>query len=399
MSPRKPAVPDLLPEATRRRWLALAAAAAGLGLVGCGGGGASDSPAPAPGPVAGTPPSPPPPPPPPPAPPPPPPPPAPTVLRMGWARSVNAGLTQIISARPDNSDPQVVKAYTGLRVPITPTWSPDGRQIAFFSAIEGDPSEGYALFVMNADGSNERQVANGAQGSLAWRNDSVHLAYCPLSVGTTTLAGFSGLMVREGTVRVVDTRDGRVVYSRGVPFNPPVLTGGPPVHPNGYYHHPVWDGPGVVLVNYQNEQLTAVESVPPQVPPVYTSVVPKNRPEVQLFNISIPGVGDISPVSELALPTNSAILARSPSGALLLWQSRGNGVSSEKLLWAEGTAVFALAEDPPISFDRVASFSPDGSLCSWDGKLYDAQSLRDRGLAGATLRGSVPGVPLSWFYA
>lgn len=317
---------------------------------------------------------------------------------MGWARSVNASLTQIVSARADNSDPQVVKAYTGLRVPITPTWSPDGRQIAFFSATEGG-ADGYALFVMNADGSNERQVAAGAQGSLAWRNDSIHLAYCPLSVGTATLAGFSGLIVRDSTVRVVDTRDGRVVYSRGVPFNPPVVTGGPPVYPSGYYHHPVWEGTNALLVNFQNEQLTAVESVPPQVPPVYTSVVPKNRPEVQLFNISIPGVGDTTPVAELQLPANSAILARSPSGALLLWQSRGNGVSSEKLLWVEGTALFTLAENPPVSFDRLASFTPDGSRCTWDGRLFDALALRNQGLGGAPVLGTVPGVALSWFVA
>lgn len=318
---------------------------------------------------------------------------------MGWARSVNASLTQIMSARADGSDPQLVKAYSGVRIPVAPTWSPDGRQIAFCSAIEGDAGEGYSIFVMNADGSNERLVAAGALGSLAWRSDSVHLACCPLSVGRVDLAGYTDLGVRSGTVRVVDTRDGRVVYSRGSTPGAPVLTGGPPRHPNGYYHHPLWDGPGTLLVNFQNDELTAVESVPPQQPPVYTAVLPRNRPEVQLFNISLPTVGDTSPVSELLLPSRSVMLARSPaSGALLLWQSGADG-SPNRLLWAEGSTVLTLAEDPLVSFDHLASFTPDGSRCTWDGRLYDALALRNQGLAGAPVLGTVPGVALSWFHA
>lgn len=322
------------------------------------------------------------------------------MLRIGWAKTVNAGLTQVISTRADGSDPQVVKAYTGLRIPITPTWSPDGRQIAFFSATEGDPGEGYALFVMDADGGNERQVGAGAQGSLAWREDSVHLAFCPLAVGSTTLAGFSGLGVRTGTVRVVDTRDGRVVYARGVAANPPVLSGGPPTHPNGYYHHPVWEGPDRLLVNYQDETLQAVESVPPQLPPVYTSVLAKNRPAVQAFNIQLPNIGDSSPVGELVLPADCMLLARSPAtGALVLWQSgNSRGYAETRLLWAEGGALFTLALDPALRFDRLFSFSPDGAQCSWDGRRYDTQALLALGVAEAPVLSTVPGVALSWFW-
>lgn len=370
-------------------------------LQACGGGGGAE-PTPAPPPVAAPVPTPVPTPAPTPAPtnpPSPPPPPPAGVLRMGWARTVNASLTQIISARADGSDPRVVKAFSGAHIPMAPTWSPDGRQIAFCSATEGNSSEGYFIYVMNADGSNERLVAAGSRGSLAWRSDSVHLAYCPMSVGTTTLAGFTGLGVRSGTVRVVDTRDGRVVYSRGSTPGAPVLTGGPPTYPNGYYHRPIWEGPDALLVNFQNDELSAVESVPPQVPPVYTSVVPKNRPEVQSFNITLPGVGDISPVSELLLPPRCVMLARSPtSGALLLYQGNAAG-NPDRLLWAEGSAVLTLAESPVVGFDRLASFTPDGSRCTWDGRLFDALALRDQGLAGAPVLATVPGVELSWFVA
>lgn len=315
---------------------------------------------------------------------------------MGWAKTVNASLTQIVSTRADGSDPRVVKAFSGAHVPTAPLWSPDGRQIAFSSAAEGNNSEGYFIYVMDADGSNERLVAAGVRGALAWRPDSVHLAYCPIGFGNTDLAGFSGINVRSGTVRVVDTRDGRVVYSRGSTPGAPVLTG-PPTTPNGHYFQPVWEGPDALLVNFQNDQLTAVESVPPQVPPVYTTVVPKNQPEVHAFNIRLPAVGDTSPVSRVQLPSRAVVLARSPtSGALLLWQD--NAETPERLLWAEGSTVFTLAEYPVLQFDRLASFTPDGSRCTFDGRLFDALTLRNQGLAGAPVLSTVPGVALSWFY-
>ena len=39
-------------------------------------------------------------------------------------------------------------------IDISPTWSPDGKQIAFVSDREGSPQ----LWVMNADGSNKRRL-------------------------------------------------------------------------------------------------------------------------------------------------------------------------------------------------------------------------------------------------
>lgn len=380
-----------LDNATRRQWLGLAAAAA-AGLAGCGGGASQNAvtaiPAPAPAPIPS---------------------PAPTpspvpnnvgMLRVGWAQSVNATTTQIVSTRADGSDRQVTKSYTGIRVPIAPKWSPDGRRIAFFSATEGSV-DGYALFVMDADGSNERQVAAGAQGSLDWREDSRHLAYCPLSVASVDLAGFTGLTVRNGTVRVVDTFDGRVVYARGGVDSPPVLTGGPPSHPAGFFHHPLWDGPNGLFVMYQNETLTAVESVPAQLPPVYTGISQSGRYSVDHLNISLPNIGDASPISELLLPRDSTLLARSPaSGALVLWQSgNSKGFAESALLWVEGGSVITLAVDPALRFDRAFSFTPDGAQCTWDGQLYDTSELLVRGVAGAPVRAQVAGSPLSWFLA
>jgi TolB protein len=40
------------------------------------------------------------------------------------------------------------------RIDISPTWSPDGKQIAFVSDREGSPQ----IWVMSSDGSNQRRV-------------------------------------------------------------------------------------------------------------------------------------------------------------------------------------------------------------------------------------------------
>lgn len=43
----------------------------------------------------------------------------------------------------------------------SPTWSPDGRQIAFGSNRDPDPYGRYKIWMMNADGSNQRAVLSG----------------------------------------------------------------------------------------------------------------------------------------------------------------------------------------------------------------------------------------------
>ena len=69
----------------------------------------------------------------------------------------------------DGSNPtELVEAGTCYCLGFTPglTWSPDGASMAL--VIVG-PDEGYGLYVMNADGTGLRFVAEGANGSPAWR--------------------------------------------------------------------------------------------------------------------------------------------------------------------------------------------------------------------------------------
>lgn len=64
---------------------------------------------------------------------------------------------------------------SGQGIDVGPAWSPDGSQIAFGSTRNGI---GNALFVMNADGTNARELATPGRnvGTGQWAPDGTHIA-------------------------------------------------------------------------------------------------------------------------------------------------------------------------------------------------------------------------------
>ena len=62
-----------------------------------------------------------------------------------------------------------------------PTWSPDGRRIAFERGVPGD------IFVMNADGSGARRLGSDTcdETQPAWSPDGRWIAYSRRAPGTT----------------------------------------------------------------------------------------------------------------------------------------------------------------------------------------------------------------------
>jgi WD40-like Beta Propeller Repeat len=76
------------------------------------------------------------------------------------------GRTQLTRTRTGNGDP---------------TWSPDGRSIAFVSLRDGSPN----VFVMRADGTGVHQVTHDATGKseLAWSPAGARIAFVRVPVG------------------------------------------------------------------------------------------------------------------------------------------------------------------------------------------------------------------------
>ena len=104
-----------------------------------------------------------------------------------------------------NSDGSAVRALTGrLLEAASPTWSPDGRSVAFVGGRAGSGSS--AIYVMNADGSRLRRLTSGgaAKGSPTWLPHGRRIAYtvCAPSCSRVRTVDVDG----KGRSRIPDVR-------------------------------------------------------------------------------------------------------------------------------------------------------------------------------------------------
>ena len=69
-----------------------------------------------------------------------------------------------------------------------PSWSPDGRSIAFTSDRDHSPGGNAEVYVIDADGSGERRLTHGNLGAFdpEWSPDGRKIAFDRLDVASTS---------------------------------------------------------------------------------------------------------------------------------------------------------------------------------------------------------------------
>jgi TolB protein len=91
-----------------------------------------------------------------------------------FANRTAEGPTSLWTMDSDGKNPDIL--YSGPGAIVAVDWAPDGKAIAFAMAME--QPEVYEIFLMNADGSNIRQLTRGLPGiggSIDWSPDSKKL--------------------------------------------------------------------------------------------------------------------------------------------------------------------------------------------------------------------------------
>jgi TolB protein len=87
-----------------------------------------------------------------------------------FANRTGDGPTAIWMVNRDGSDPHLF--YAGRESIVAVAWSPDGKTIAY--AMQGQVKNEYEIYVMNVDGSGQRQLTSGLSGitgSVSWSPD------------------------------------------------------------------------------------------------------------------------------------------------------------------------------------------------------------------------------------
>ena len=181
----------------------------------------------------------------------------------------------------------------GCVFPVGLAWSPDSRRLAYACGLPGPHPRG-RIFVIRADGSGRRAIPiRMSAGSPSWSPDGRRIAFVGCTSCSTTGTGGVYVMNLDGTGRRLVARDGdsptwspngrtiayrgtcgiKLVTPTGKDVTPPAVADGCGVHPRGY---PAWslDGKriaigtqrGVYLINADGSGLVRVTRVEPGTP-------------------------------------------------------------------------------------------------------------------------------------
>jgi Tol biopolymer transport system component len=142
---------------------------------------------------------------------------------VAFVRCCGSG-TGIYAVRPDGGGQRLVYRALHDDAPLTPAWSPNGKQIAY---VPGAPLGG--LWVMNANGTGRRRIVRGNGDPLfpSWSTDGTKIVFADLANRRSShhdiyVVRTNGTSLRRLTTSPVDETnpawapdDSAIVYRRG----------------------------------------------------------------------------------------------------------------------------------------------------------------------------------------
>jgi Tol biopolymer transport system component len=218
---------------------------------------------------------------------------------------------------------------------VDPVWSPDGTHIAFSGGTNPN-SEPDDIYVMNADGTNLRQITSGTEidWNPAWSPDGTRIAFARLVNG-------------HANIFVVDLETLEAVQLADNTF--------------GQDQNPAWSPDGTKIAFGRN-----IDTIP--------SIYVMDADGSNVTRLSDPGRG------------SDAAPAWSPDGTRIAFarqvnQNRGTG--DVYVMNADGTGVTQLTTDP--ADDTAPVWSPDGTRIAFMSNRDGAVSDADHNMASGVL--------------
>jgi Tol biopolymer transport system component len=134
-----------------------------------------------------------------------------------------------------NADGSEQRRLTGNARPVTPAWSPDGRAIAFVTDRDGNAE----VYVMNVDGSEQRNLTRdpASDREPAWSPDGRRIAFERWHDGSAEIhvmnadgsgPGNQTRYLANGVHPVWSPGGQRIAFVRKISFMAPPRVGGPP---------------------------------------------------------------------------------------------------------------------------------------------------------------------------